>query len=218
MAARWAHNPKVVGSNPAPATRKHRLPIREILSVGGFCISRRSLKNINSEKRNTLTLVLFVIYLLALTWLILFKLQFSIPKMNEGRIINLIPLVGSVDSNGVIRFSEIGDNILAFVPFGIYIGMLEARWSIVKKLVATVGFSLAFEITQYIFAIGRTDITDVLSNTLGGVIGIGIYAVLSRILKDRTNKVISLLAAACTILVVLLVAFLLVSHRWLRIQ
>lgn len=73
--------------------------------------------DIKLKKRNTLTLVLFVIYLLALTWLILFKLQLSIPDMNVGRVINLIPLLGSLDNNGVIRFCEIRVNI-RFHSFG----------------------------------------------------------------------------------------------------
>ena len=176
------------------------------------------MEDIKFEKRNTLTRVLFVIYLLALTWMILFKLQFSIPQMNDGRIINLIPFAGSFDSNGVIRFSEIRVNVLAFIPLGIYIGMLQTQWSFVKKLLAIVGLALAFEITQFIFAIGRADITDVLSNTIGGMVGIGIYTALSKILEGRTNKVISLLAAASTILALLLVALLLMSHRWVRIQ
>ena len=176
------------------------------------------MEDIKFEKRNTLTRVLFVIYLLALTWMILFKLQFSIPQMNEGRIINLIPFAGSFDSNGVIRFSEIRVNVLAFIPLGIYIGVLQTQWSFVKKLLAIVGLALAFEITQFIFAIGRADITDVLSNTIGGMVGIGIYTALSKILEGRTNKVISLLAAASTILALLLVALLLMSHRWVRIQ
>jgi len=176
------------------------------------------LEDIKFEKRNTLTRVLFVIYLLALTWMILFKLQFSIPQMNDGRIINLIPFAGSFDSNGVIRFSEIRVNVLAFIPLGIYIGVLQTQWSFVKKLLAIVGLALAFEITQFIFAIGRADITDVLSNTIGGMVGIGIYTALSKILEGRTNKVISLLAAASTILALLLVALLLMSHRWVRIQ
>ena len=176
------------------------------------------MEDIKFEKRNTLTRVLFVIYLLALTWMILFKLQFSIPQMNDGRIINLIPFAGSFDSNGVIRFSEIRVNVLAFIPLGIYIGVLQTQWSFVKKLLAIVGLALAFEITQFMFAIGRADITDVLSNTIGGMVGIGIYTALSKILEGRTNKVISLLAAASTILALLLVALLLMSHRWVRIQ
>lgn len=176
------------------------------------------MENLKSEKRNTLTLVLFVIYLLALTWLIFFKLQFSIPDMKEGRIINLIPLLGSFDDNGVIRFSEIRVNILAFIPLGVYICMLKAPWSFVKKILAIVGLTFVFEIIQFFFVIGRADITDVLSNTLGGVIGIGIYALLSKVLKGRTNKVINVLSAVFTILALLLVALLLVSHRWVRIK
>lgn len=174
--------------------------------------------NIKSEKRNTLTLVLFAVYLLALVWLILFKLQFSIAVMDEGRIINLIPLLGSFDDNGIIRFSEIRVNILAFIPLGIYICMLKAPWSFAKKVLATVVLTLAFEITQFIFAIGRADITDVLSNTLGGVIGIGIYALLFKLMKGKTNKVLNVLAAVLTALAILFVVLLLVNHRWVRIK
>jgi Glycopeptide antibiotics resistance protein len=176
------------------------------------------IQNLKSEKRSTSTLVLFIIYLLALIWLILFKLQFSIPDRNAGRIINLIPLLGSFDSNGAIRYSEIRVNVLAFIPLGIYICMLKAPWSFVKKIFAIAGLTLGFEIIQFIFAIGRADITDVLSNTLGGVIGIGIYALLSKVLKGRTNKIINVLAAVFIILALLLVALLLINHRWVRIK
>lgn len=176
------------------------------------------MENLNSEKRNILTLVLFVIYLLALTWLILFKLQFSIPNMNAGRVINLIPLLGSFGDNGVVRFSEIRINILAFIPLGVYICMLKAPWSFVKKMLTIIGFTFVYELIQYVFAIGRADITDVLSNTFGGIIGIGIYAVLSQVLRGRTDKVINVFAAAFTILALILVTLLLISHRWVRIR
>lgn len=133
------------------------------------------MEDAKSEKKNTLTLLLFALYLLALTWLILFKLQLSVPVMKEERIINLIPLMGSFD-NGVIRLSEIRMNILAFIPFGIFICMLRSKSSFVKRVLTIVLLTLAFEVTQFIFAIGRADITDVLSNTFGGIIGIGFYA------------------------------------------
>lgn len=162
--------------------------------------------------------MLFAIYLLALVWLILFKLQFSITVMEEGRIINLIPLLGSFDGDGFIRFSEIRANILAFVPLGIYICMLNAPRPFGKKLLTIVGLTLVFEIIQFIFAIGRADITDVFSNTLGGLIGIGIYALLSTVLKGKTNKVLNVLAAVVTALAILFVVLLLVNHRWVRIQ
>ncbi|MDI6619553.1 MAG: VanZ family protein [Clostridiales bacterium] len=174
--------------------------------------------NLKLKKQNTLTLVLFVIYLLALTWLILFKLQFSIPVMDEGRIINLIPLLGSFDDNGVIRFAEIRVNILAFIPFGIYICMLKLKWPFVKKILAIVALTFVFEVTQFIFVIGRADITDVLSNILGGTIGIGIYVLISKFMKGRTNKVINVLAVIFTILALLFATLLLVNNRWVHIK
>ena len=184
----------------------------------GKALQIRSVIDIKPEKRNTLTLVLLAIYLLALAWLILFKLQFSIAVMEEGRVANLIPFLGSFDYNGVIRFGEIRNNILAFIPLGIYICMLKSEWSFVKKVLAAVVLTLAFETTQFIFAIGRADITDVLSNTLGGVIGIGGYALLFRLMKGKTNKVLNVLAAVLTALAILFVVLLLVNHRWVRIR
>lgn len=162
--------------------------------------------------------MLFIIYLLALAWLILFKLQFSVPAAEEGRVANLIPLLGSFDGNGVIRFSEIRVNILAFIPLGIYLCMLKSRRPFAGKAFVIVGLTLAFEITQFVFAIGRADITDVLGNTLGGIIGICVYTLLFKTLKGRTNKVINVLAAAFTILALFLVALLLMSHRWVIIK
>lgn len=72
------------------------------------------MENLKFNRQNTLTFMLFIIYLLALTRLILFKLQFSIPYIAGERVINLIPLLGSFNDNGVIRFAEIRVNILAF--------------------------------------------------------------------------------------------------------
>ena len=159
-----------------------------------------------------------ITYLLVLTWLILFKLQFSIPVMKGGRILNLIPLMGSFDDNGVIRFAEIRMNILVFVPLGIYISTLKVKWNFIKKVLAIFGLTLAFELTQFIFAIGRADITDILGNTLGGIIGIGIHALLFKVLKDRTKKVINTFAGVLTLLVLSLVSLLLVSHRWVILK
>lgn len=165
-------------------------------------------------KRNTLTIVLLVIYLLVLTGIILFKLPFRYDEADRIREINLIPLMGSFDDNGVIRLSEIVGNILVFIPLGIYICMLKSKWPFVKKVLPIIGLTLAFEIIQYIFSIGRTDITDILGNTLGGITGIGIYALLFRIFKNRTIKVVNIFALASTICALLFFAFLFfISHQ-----
>jgi len=171
-----------------------------------------------TDNQKTLTLALFTIYLLVLIWLILFKGQFFVPVMDEGRILNLVPLMGSLDQNGVLQLSEIRINILVFIPLGIFLSMLKANWNFVKKLFVIVGVTLALEITQYIFVIGRADITDVLSNTLGGIIGIGIYVILSKLLLSKTHKVINGLAMTTTIILFLFISILLLSHHWVIIK
>ena len=70
---------------------------------------------------------------------------------------------------------------------GIYISMLKSEWSFSKKVFTIIGFTMSFEIIQFVLAIGRSDFTDILANTLGGVIGIGIYQLLFKLLKHRTN-------------------------------
>lgn len=170
------------------------------------------------KNQNTLTYILFTIYFLLLIGIIIFKLPFYSEVLSDGvRVINLIPFQGSFDSGGMIDFREIRDNILIFVPFGIYLCMLKSKWSFVKKAISIIGLTLTFEIIQFIFAIGRTDITDIIGNTLGGIIGIAIYALLFWVLKDKTNEVINMLALIVTVCVVIWFARLFyLSHFVMR--
>lgn len=166
-----------------------------------------------SEKRNKLTLVLFTVYILVLTGIILFKLPFKFELSDGIRVINLIPFQGSFDYNGVFNSREIIDNVLLFIPLGVYIGMLKSKWSFVRKVLPAIGLSLLFEAIQFIFAMGRADITDILGNTLGGIIGIGIEALLFTIFKNRTTKIINILALVLTVCAVSYIAYLFVlSH------
>lgn len=165
-----------------------------------------------AKRNNKLTLLLFIVYMLLLTWIILFKLHFSFEGMDRLRMINLIPLQGSgIGSNEIY-------NILFFVPFGIYICMLKSKWSFIIKMAAILCLSLAFEILQYIFAIGITDVTDLLCNTLGGITGIGIYALTLKILKTRTNPLINIVFLIITVCVLLFFTLLLSNSTPLRIR
>lgn len=171
-----------------------------------------------SKTRNTLAIALFVVYILLLIGIILFKLPFYSPEVSDVvRVINLIPFQGSLDENGNLVLREIIQNILLFMPLGIYICMLKSNWPFMKKVLPVIGLTLSFEVIQFIFAMGRTDITDVLGNTLGGVIGIGIYALSRGIFKDKTVKVINILALVVTVCVVLRFAHLFyLSHFVMR--
>jgi glycopeptide antibiotics resistance protein len=160
------------------------------------------------EPRSILTVALFTIYALLLTGIILFKFPFSYDDAGGTRVVNLVPLMGSFTETGVLRYGELIENVLIFVPFGIYICMVKGNWSFWKKTLLFLAVTVTFETIQYIFAIGRADITDVLGNTLGGIIGIGVYALLSRVLKNRTNGVVNVVALILTVFVLGYSAFL----------
>ena len=165
----------------------------------------------NNRQRN-LTRILFAIYFLILVWILLFKMSFSLDELYKNRSINLIPFMGSVIVNGRIYINEIIDNILVFIPLGIYICMLKEDWSILRKI--SVGFfiSLGIEVLQFILAIGATDITDLLGNTLGGILGIGVFYLFSKLFKNKTNKIINTLALIATILLVSMISILLLAN------
>ena len=79
-----------------------------------------------NNKTNKLTNVLFIIYLIALFWILIFKLGVRFSYM-ENRNVNLIPF-------GKIDLSETILNVVIFVPLGIYAGVLYKRWIFGKIL------------------------------------------------------------------------------------
>lgn len=169
---------------------------------------------IKSKMCNKLTVALFTIYLLILTWIILFKMQFSLTAFGQYRNINLIPYAGSLIVNGRIDLSEIFQNIFVFVPTGIYMCMLDNSRSFLQKALPVAVFSLTLEVLQYVFAIGATDITDLIGNTLGGIIGIAIYQLIQKLLKseNKTNKVLQILALIGTIGLTALIIILITAN------
>ncbi len=166
------------------------------------------------EKTSFLVPLLFAIYMVLLVWIIVFKLQFSISELDTFRSINLIPFY--YDNEVGVRFhlTEVLENIAIFAPLGIYLCMLKHEPRFFIKMMFILGTSLALEVLQYIFAIGRSDITDLLTNTCGGILGIVIYLVLAKLFRsrNRANKVIIVIASIVTVLVTGGLAVLLIAN------
>ena len=156
------------------------------------------------------TLGLLIVYLVVMTWIILFKMELDIRLLRQMnlRSINLIPFAGSLIVNGKADMSEVILNIAVFIPFGTYLSMLDRK----MKVLPVFAVSLMYEVLQYCFAIGASDITDLLGNTLGGIIGIGIFAVCSKILGEKTVRILNILAAVGTAAVVVLLVLLIVVN------
>lgn len=155
-----------------------------------------------------ITLGLLIFYLLALTWIIVFKLQFSVENLSHLRNINLIPFHESVIVNGKIYLKEIIQNVLVFIPFGLLIHALWEQESLLKQFLPIISTSLLFEVLQFLFAVGASDITDIITNSLGGVIGIMIAVMLSKVSRRHWVKLINVAGFICAVVLTLFIAII----------
>ncbi len=157
------------------------------------------------KKEKRLTSILLVIYLALLTWIILFKMATSVDGIPHLRGVNLIPFGDSLVTNDRLDTSELLDNVLAFIPFGLYLGSLMQKQAFWKKILPIALVSVGYEALQYIFSIGASDITDVIDNTLGGLIGIVLYLILKKLLRQKTDWILN---GICTVATILGIAFI----------
>ena len=97
-------------------------------------------------------------------------------------------------------------NIALFMPFaaGIYAWTKSFLAAVAVSFAASVGI----EITQYVFALGYSDIDDIFFNTLGGVLGAGVLA----LIPEREHR--GLLRLLCVLLALLLATMTVLGLRY----
>ncbi|MGT2895818.1 VanZ family protein [Streptococcus entericus] len=113
---------------------------------------------------------LLIVYVICLTWGILFKFGAPI-AFTSYRYINWVPFAEPLIINGQVVWLEVAFNLVAFIPFGLLLKLTKPRWAVTK--VMTLGFllSLSYEALQWLLAIGMSDVTDLLMNTAGVAVG-----------------------------------------------
>ena len=87
-------------------------------------------------------------------------------------------------SNPKVRM-EILNNIWLFVPLGTILYRLFPRFYIVFVPIL---ISIAVEVSQYLLGVGLCEVDDVVSNGLGGLIGILVGVVVDWVSRDREAK------------------------------
>lgn len=114
--------------------------------------------------------------------------------------INLIPFVNGLNMEFIL-------NILLFIPLGFFCPIISKTYQQVKNiLLIGAGFSLVIEISQLFTLHRATDINDIISNTLGALIGYGCFRF---IIKLRNEKFVNKNHAMTGLLVLyLVVAFI----------
>lgn len=93
--------------------------------------------------------------------------------------INLIPFVNGLNMEFVL-------NILLFIPLGFSCPMISKTYEQVKNILFTgIGFSFVIEVSQLFTLHRATDINDIISNTLGTLVG---YLCFKGIMKLKYSK------------------------------
>ncbi|MER2170095.1 MAG: VanZ family protein [Psychrobacillus psychrodurans] len=139
-------------------------------------------------------------YLNIFYWSILFFYLFLLIDTvflgrDSFRSVNFIPLHSIKNfimaDNGIggtrIVDMNIWGNILMFIPAGIYLSLHNSTKSVTRVLCSIFLLSLFIEVVQYIFALGATDIDDIILNVIGGFLGVIIYKIAEKFLKEDSK-------------------------------
>ncbi len=140
-------------------------------------------------------------YLVVLIRIVLFK-QVALYNLfaaigSMERTISIIPFKSLLDMvNNNISVTRILENILGniaiFIPFGLLLPIVQKDKS--KKIILYgLITSALIEIIQYVFALGSSDIDDLMLNTLGTVIGYLLYKIIHKKARADTLTAISII-------------------------
>lgn len=166
------------------------------------------------KRKLNASIIIYVVYCLILIWLVLFKFTFSLEDfqwLQTGRRVNLIPFYYDIGV-GYVHAKEVIMNAIVFVPMGLYLKMLAVSGK--KAILIGAAVSLAFELIQFVFAIGASDITDIMTNTLGTVVGVCLYALLRKVFadKEKTDRFINRMAVVALVLFGIVMGLLIVAN------
>lgn len=98
-------------------------------------------------------------------------------------------------------------NIALFMPLGavlVVLGKGRRHWALNALGATVLGFivSLTIEVTQYVFALGYSDIDDLVCNTLGAALGGILLARRSHDVQTRILHRLAMLAAAAVLILI----------------
>lgn len=151
------------------------------------------MKKETKRKVQTAGMLLFILYLVLLTYFLFFSESFGRTYEQRRYSYNLKPFKeiarfwNSRESLGfAAAFINIAGNILCFVPFGAILPVLNRparKFPVILFL--SFEFSLLVECTQLILRVGSFDVDDLILNTLGGLLGYLAFAACDRIRRKK---------------------------------
>ena len=134
------------------------------------------------------------VWLFVLCFLFLFFLNRSQGEM-EYRDANLIPFRGELNvlfhlGDSLTADFHLVGNIVFFGLFGLLVASCVRSHKIIIGWALPVAVSIMLEIYQYLSCHGDPDIDDVIANTLGAILGVAAYQIVSKYLLSKERDAV----------------------------
>ena len=175
------------------------IPFLIVLAV--FIYSRKK-KGLDISKSSCVMLVIFSIYIIGVYHFTSTGSLYNVEMRKD--LINLIPFSSDIDFIGYFL------NAVLFVPLGILVPLIYIKMDKLKYIFGTgLGFSMLIEISQLLNN-RRTDIDDLILNTVGAIIGFALYKIFNKYTysKYQLNDKIPMVIMVVSILVIFIGRFI----------
>ncbi len=153
----------------------------------------------NTTKNQKLCWLIFILYLVGLTYFMFFAENLGRGGQDEEAVSRGYNLVPFLEIKRFIIYRDIlgikavilniFGNIIAFIPCGFLLPVISRRCKLMANSIL-VGFfiSLLIEMTQFVFSVGSFDVDDMILNTLGAAIGAVMYTLVQRYRIKRKKR------------------------------
>ncbi len=154
---------------------------------------------INTSRNQKLCWILFIVYLIGLTYFTFFAEALgraNLIETEQAMRFNLVPFK-EIRRFWVYRrqlgygafFLNIFGNVLAFIPCGFLLSVISRRCRFfILNTVIGLFISFLIECTQLLFRVGSFDVDDMILNTFGVYIGYIIYVLVQRFRAAKRHK------------------------------
>lgn len=140
--------------------------------------------------------LLFYIYIIVLSYFLFFSVRYGRSLLFDEYRYNLELLkeikrfLYKRDFFGfeIVAVNILG-NILAFMPFGFMLPLLNRRYrGFFRMAFLSILFSLTIETLQMLYKVGIFDVDDILMNSIGSILGYLLFALCHKIYRKSTHS------------------------------
>lgn len=143
-----------------------------------------------SKKSLRLILIIFIQYMLLIFWIIALKCNMRVPIFESRYTFSKMELIDRFrfflsTPSFFTGFADLFVNILLFIPIGVLLPTFLVKRKYSLSILISFLLSCFYEVLQIVNCIGGFAYIDLITNTLGGAIGVLIYYLVRDRFKDK---------------------------------